>query len=742
LNQVLGVIYILIIVCIILSGVALNYSLKNNSNGLTESEKTLLDTITNTVQITDAGCLVARCFTDAFVPNHVKPSVLTGVFEESEGNVSCATVTSEILTILDESGNQSVVLDRLALAFGTGSKLSSDQLVFSDTLTVSSSGISSTAPIQLAADVAITETLLVGSFTTAERNALVPADGTIFYDSGLAALAVFQNSAWFLLSNASGVLDITGSSNIVVSGSSQHPILDLSTTSIVSGVHTAPTVTFDAFGRATSASSNAVITSLNVIPGQLVDSGGAFTPVLGLASRGITPGTYHIASVTFDALGRATSANSNAVVETLTVVSGQLVKTGTTSSPIIGLPSVTSGASFVWPHLTTDDQGRIISIAENPVPVVSVTGTSGQITSTLGTTPVLSLTTTSVTPGVYHVASVTVDSFDRVTSASSTPVIESLAVVSGQLVKTGTLSAPILGLPTLISGASFTWPHFTTDDQGRIISIAENAAPVASITELMIFREKKTFAFAFSRNLIHFWQNQKQTMEEKSSACVQFKANGLKTVKLKREHLLASSGVISDRHIFIFDRSGSMAGARIENAKQIAQAIYAQLCDLNAARTSTSTNKIKVWDQYCVGAFNNKLTWLTKLNQTNRNGKKGDRFEKQLATKIRVEGSTALYDSISEVIQTCKLLNEQFRAATGAEQRTYVTVLSDQEDNASTVNWETISSLIRANPLIHLKIIHISSEMNAQLRDLCALSRGRYCQIANSENLDLRLFLD
>jgi hypothetical protein len=281
LNQVLGVVYILTIASIILACIALHFSITNNSNGLTPAEKKLLDNITNTVQITDAGCLVARCFTDAFVPNSVKPSVLTGVFEESEGNLSCATVTTEILTILDESGAPAVLLDQFALSVGTTAKLSSTQLGFADTLFISSAGIASSQTIQMAGDVEITETLVVGSFTTAERNALVPAEGTIVYDSGIEALAVFQNSAWFLLSNASGVLEITGSANIVVSGTSQNPILDLSTTAVVAGVYTFPTVEFDAFGRAIAASSNSVVESVTGTAGQ-IDATTGSNPVLSI----------------------------------------------------------------------------------------------------------------------------------------------------------------------------------------------------------------------------------------------------------------------------------------------------------------------------------------------------------------------------------------------------------------------------------------------------------------------------
>ncbi len=150
---------------------------------------------------------------------------------------------------------------------------------------------------------------------------------------------------------------------------------------------------------------------------------------------------------------------------------GPITSTGTIS---ISNTGVIAGL-YTNPGIFINAQGQIMTASSGPTPILSVTGVS-PISSSGGTNPSISLLDTAVTPSTYSYPTITVDQKGRITNASSNTPVLSVSGTSGNISSTGGQN-PVLDLiPTGVTANSYTNMNATVDVNGWIVAASNGSA--------------------------------------------------------------------------------------------------------------------------------------------------------------------------------------------------------------------------------------------------------------------------
>jgi hypothetical protein len=295
-------------------------------------------------------------------------------------------------------------------------------------------------------------------------------------------------------SGANPVLSVTNSDGTITVDSTDpaNPVVSLADTAVTAGEYTAANITVDAQGRIVSASNGDIGTVDSVVgtDGQIVvNSDDPANPVVSLADTAVTAGEYIAANITVDAQGRIVSASNGYIgtVDSVVGTDGQIVvNSDDPANPVVSLAdTAVNPNSYFAAAITVDKKGRITG-ASNSVVVNNIVGVSGRInvtsTTSAAKTCTIDLVNTSVVPGEYTAANITVDSTGRITAASngsSASGVESVVGTGGQINVDATDPAnPVVSLAdTAVTAGEYIAANITVDSTGRITAASSNLIP-------------------------------------------------------------------------------------------------------------------------------------------------------------------------------------------------------------------------------------------------------------------------
>ena len=176
------------------------------------------------------------------------------------------------------------------------------------------------------------------------------------------------------------------------------------------------------------------------------------TAITSIANTGVTAGNYggstQIPVLNIDAYGRVVSASNTSISTSISLAAGS------------GSGSVSGGGTLTFTGgtgISTSATGSTITITNTGVTSLT-TNSSARITQSATTGAVtFDLATTAVTPGTYNYSTIQVDSYGRITSASSGTPVTTFNTRSGAVtLSSSDVTTALTYTPANVAGDTFT----------------------------------------------------------------------------------------------------------------------------------------------------------------------------------------------------------------------------------------------------------------------------------------------